>query len=77
MIAVAATLSTQLMKKLQSLVPVSDLVSGEVMCVSVTLLLLQSVKIVTTKSLHRILPHVEQRFYKVTQTEKAGEHYYT
>lgn len=43
---------------------------------SVTLLL-QSVKIVTTKSLHRILPHVEQHFYKVTQTEKAGEHYYT
>ena len=30
MIAVAATLSTQLMKKLQSLVPVSDPVSGEV-----------------------------------------------
>lgn len=43
---------------------------------SVTLLL-QSVKIVTTKSLHRILPHIEQRFYKVTQTEKAGDDYTT
>ena len=33
----------------------------------------QNVKVVTTKSLHRILPHIEQRFYKVAQAEKAGE----
>jgi superfamily II DNA/RNA helicase len=51
-IAVAATLSTQLMKSLQSLVP--------------------SMKVVTTKSLHRILPHIEQRFYKVLQSEKTS-----
>ena len=35
----------------------------------------QDVKVVTTKSLHRILPHIEQRFYKVSQAEKAGEVY--
>ena len=34
----------------------------------------QNMKVVTTTSLHRILPHIEQRFYKVAQTEKAGEY---
>ena len=30
-------------------------------------------KVVTTKNLHRILPHIEQQFYKLTQPEKSGE----
>ena len=37
------------------------------------MIFVQSVSVVTTKSLHKILPHIEQRFHKVTQTEKAGE----
>ena len=35
---------------------------------------MQDIKLVTTKSLHMILPHIEQRFYKVPQTEKAGDY---
>ncbi|CAI8041501.1 DEAD-box ATP-dependent RNA helicase 39 [Geodia barretti] len=35
--------------------------------------LVPSVSVVTTKSLHKILPHIEQRFHKVTQTEKADK----
>jgi superfamily II DNA/RNA helicase len=52
-ITVAATLSTQMMRTVESLV--------------------SNVKVVTTKSLHRILPHIEQRFYKVAQAEKADK----
>lgn len=87
-IAVAATLSTQLLKKFQSLVPVSPFIAytcsgapsrhllhliDSNTAIGVCINSLQDVKVVTTKSLHRILPHIEQRFYKVTQAEKAGE----
>ena len=33
---------------------------------------LQNVKKVSSKHLHQVLPHVEQRFVKVRQDEKAG-----
>ena len=88
-IVVAATLSTQLMKTVETLVSVSEPLStrtctytAHTICDGSTrqasdpwtmLLLLQNVKVVTTKSLHRILPHIEQCFYKVSQPEKAGK----
>ncbi len=38
--------------------------------------LLQNVKKVSSKHLHQVLPHVQQRFVKVRQDEKAGTTYY-
>lgn len=73
---VGATLSDHVIEAVDKLVPVSfSLIPrgpANCHCSLLSLSRYQNVKKVSSKHLHQVLPHVEQRFIKIRQDEKAG-----